>query len=326
MNKTVTYISLACIAIALLLASCKKEEEETIPKGIVYVSNQIHPINEFNFQVVNDQTEKTVTLTGDTLYKFTVRITMPATENLTVKLDARPEMVEEYNKANDTKYSFLPDGFLQMEKSEVVIPKGNTESNDSIIVKLNQEAKWGDLTGGNVLIPMKIVSVNGKAENISTKMSMVVSFGELVIILDNVTYSEEAIPGEAFNDNLTLTSDYSVNRLKYLTDKNETGSSWYPGSNPASYLHIEMENEETIKGIKVNTVTGTYQLKSLRIQTWDEEYSRFIIQGIYTADAPTPTQYIKFKEPVKTKAIKLDQFNQTLGNKQPDLTEINLIK
>lgn len=325
MNKIITYISLVCVGVALLLTSCK-ENEDTTPKGIVYVNNQVFPTNVFNFQVINNQTNKVVTFKGDTVYKFPVRITMPAVEDLTVKVETKQDMVEAYNKENNTKYSFLPEGFFQMEKSEVVIKKGDLVSHDSIVVKLNNKAKWIDFLGGNVLIPMKVVSVNGKTENINAKMSMFVSFGEFIIMLDNVTYSEEAIPGTAFNDNLTLKSDYMTNSLKYLTDKNETGSTWYPSTAATSYLQIEMANEETIKGIKVNTVTGKYQLQRLRVQTWDATNSRFIIQGVYTAGKLSAVQYIKFKEPVKTKIIKLDTFNQDIGSQQPDLTEVNLIK
>ena len=72
MNKIITYISLVCVGVALLLTSCK-ENEDTTPKGIVYVNNQVFPTNVFNFQVINNQTNKVVTFKGDTVYKFPVR-------------------------------------------------------------------------------------------------------------------------------------------------------------------------------------------------------------------------------------------------------------
>lgn len=321
MQKTATYLSVVYLSLTLFFVSCDKSEDVT-PPGVVYVSNQIAPVNEYKFKNIFNLTENISTLTGDSVYKFPARITMPATEKVTVKFDVDEEFIATYNEANDTQYSFLSPQFYTIEKNEVSIEQGETESKDSIFVRLNTKANWEEAAGANLLLPIQIVSATGKSVSISKNMNTVKVFGVLHKVLANIDSSNEPIEGVEFNDGITLTSNHRQGDLGFLTDGDTSGDSWYP-NNITNYINITLDKEQVIKGIKFDT-SNSYQLASMRISTEGAEGS--FEQGAFSSSKVTEVVYVKFKKPVSIKSLKLIEFRTRNGGSQPDIYEINLIK
>ncbi len=322
MQKTAIYLSVACLFLTFLFVSCNKGEEEVTPPGVVYVSNQIPPVNEYSFTNTYNLTDDISVLTGDTIIKFPARITMPATEKVTVTFDINEEFVTTYNEENDTQYTFLPQQFYTVENGEVSIEQGEVESKDSVVVILNTKADWNEAKGKQLLFPIQIVSATGKSVSISKNMNTVKVFGELNKVLANIDSSNEPIEGTEFNDGLTLTSNRNQNGLPFLIDGRNFGNSWYPTA-PTHYIDITLDNEQIIKGIRFDT-SSSYQMGGVTISTQgaDGEFE----QGVFFSDKVTQVVYVKFKKPVSIKTLKLISFRTRRGGYDPDLYEINLIK
>lgn len=318
MQKTTIYLSAACILLSLLFVACEKNEDTT-PQGVVYVSNQVSPINQFDFRITYNTFDKTTLLEGDTIYKFPIRVTMPAQEKITAKFEISEKFTSEYNEVNNTEYTFLPESYYTIVKNEATIEQGESESKDSISVLLNTKADWTKVEGGDLLIPIQLISANGNNVRISENMNTVKVFGNLFMIIDNIDSSNEPIEGEMFNDGLALRSNRDPNGLWALTDGETWGDVWYP-LNQTHYIDITLEKEEIIKGILIHTSIGRYQLGSLRVATTTADH------GVFTTDKETTNIYIKFKTPTKAKNIRISNFKTLSGANAPDLYEINLIK
>lgn len=94
--------------------------------------------------------------------------------------------------------------------------------------------------------------------------------------MDNVDSSEDVIDGEVFNDNITLESNKTLG-LASLIDGKFGPSYWYP-SNTSTYLIINLPEETTIKGLKINSSAGYYLFRSVDIST-EGLTGRYISQG-----------------------------------------------
>lgn len=320
MNKLITSFSLLGIWLLLILSGCDKNEDIT-PPGVVYVSNQIPLVNEYHFSNRFRFSDHSSRLSGDTVYTFPAKITMPATEKITVTFDVDEDYVEAYNKVNNQNYASFPKNFYTIEKGEVTIEQGEMASRDSVVVKLNTKADWNNLKGDRFLFPVRIASVSGKTTTISSTLHVVKIFGSLLKVVDNIDSSNEPIEGVVFNDGVTLDSNYDQSSLPSLIDGNISGWPWYTSS-ASHYIDVILDHEQLLKGVKLNT-SSFYQLGSVTVSTQSAEGS--FEQGLFLSDKETETVYVKFKEPVSVKSLRLSQMKPTKGV-YVALYEINLIK
>lgn len=332
--RNILSISLFVFIAGLLFISCDDEYGrpeaftpylgEDVPdyKAKVFFNNQIPPVNQYDFYVTFREKENLLDFKGDSIFKFPVKITTPSNENLVVKCAIDESFIEEYNEKNDAQYVILPSASYIFENSEVVIEKGKTESKDSITVRLRIDSSFKELYN-DVLLPIKIVSVNETNDNISSNLSRIFIFGELTLVLDNVDSSGDVIEGTVFNNNITLESNRTAG-LAYLTNGSVTGGSWYP-QNTSTYLIVHLPEEMTIKGLKINSLGGNYLFRSVDIST-EGSNGRYIVQGNFHKEQSQTEFYIKFKTPVTTKRIRLQNFSTQRNGAQPDITELNLIK
>lgn len=332
--RNILSISLFVFIASLLFISCDDEYGrpelytpymgEDVPdnKTKIYINNQIPPVNEYSFQVTYREKEDLLELEGDSIYKFPVKITTPASERLVIKCAVDEDFIEEYNERNEANYIILPSTSYVFEKSEVVIEKGETESRDSVSVLLKIDSSIKDIPY-DLLLPIKIVSVNETNDNISSNLSRVSVYGSITLVLDNVDSSGDVIDGEVFNDNVTLESS-RTSGLAYLIDGKLGPGYWYP-SNTSTYLIINLPEETTIKGLKINSSAGYYLFRSVDISI-EGLTGRYIVQGNFYKEQSETEFYIKFKTPVTTKSIRLQNFRTQSNGAQPDITELNLIK
>ncbi|MDO5663734.1 MAG: DUF1735 domain-containing protein [Bacteroidia bacterium] len=290
-------------------------------KTKVYVNTLTSPLNEYGFTATYMEVEKTVTIQGDTIIKFPVKITTPATERMAVKFDVDEKYVTSYNEKNKTDYMLLPKNNYVIKKDEVFIESGQKESKDSILIILKLDEKVSEIEK-QVQLPVRIASVNGKTENISSNLDGINVFGRINSILDNVDSSNKLIEGEVFNSGVTLKSNKTTN-LSVLINGDITEQFWYP-SNALTYVELHLEKEELIKGFKINTDNGRWQFASVRILT--SRASGSIVQGTFTTKEVGTEFYIKFKQPVSGKMFRFERFLTLTGAVQPDISEISLIK
>lgn len=323
----------------LLLISCDSDYGRPEPytpfmenapdyKSKIYISNQTLPINLYSFQATYREKENTLEIAGDSIFKFPVKITIPANERLVIKCAIDENFLNEYNEEHDTRYVALPANYYVFEKNEVVIEKGALESKDSVSLRLNIDNSITEILD-DVFLSIQIESVNGTKENISSNFSRVSIFGTIISVLDNVDSSVNKVEGEQFNDNLTFESS-SYSRLLHFLNDGEVSNfymSWMT-QNSDDYLLLKLPEEETINGIIIYSMAGGYQIASLDVKV--EKGNKYINQGAAQFRQfgffDKPILYIKFKTPVKTKSIRLENFKNFYGDSQTHIQEIYLVK
>lgn len=332
--KKYTSIILFVLIGALSLNSCNDDYGEPEPytpymgkeapdfKTKIYINNQITPVNQYDFKVTYQEKENYLNFEGDSIFKFPIKITNPADEKLVVKCAIDDAFIEDYNEKNDTEFEMIPSHYYIFEKNEVTIKSGQTESKDSISVRLKFDNRIKELQN-DILLPIQIVSVNETKENISSNLSRINAFGTIIIILDNIDSSGDVILGEEFNNNIILESNQPWG-LNKITDGNVTGGYWYPG-NSSTYLTINLPEQMTIKGLKINSRQGNYLFRSVTISVKGAG-GRYTVNGVFDKKQSNAEFYIKFKTPVTTRSIKLQDFRTQRNGAQTDISEINLIK
>lgn len=106
-----------CIGVyALILNSCNDEEYTSIENGL-YIE-EAAPSNKFNQQVETqlvDESEVTKTLT--------IRLACAIDRDVTVEVQVDKQLLDEYNKANNSHYELLPEMYMSFDKT-VTIPAG----------------------------------------------------------------------------------------------------------------------------------------------------------------------------------------------------------
>lgn len=329
MQKIATYLSAACLSLALFFVACDKNEDMT-PPGVVYVMNQVNTQNGFAFKITHNTVNNTTDIAGDTIIKFPVRITMPATENVTAKIGVDENFVAEYNKANNTDYVLLSTNFYTIEKSETTIEQGQTKSNDSIVVKLNSKANWAELNNPNLILPLQIASASGKSVQISKNFYMINVFGEMFTISDNIDPMNPELVGDLIDRNdwaIKAVGQYGSNSADLMLDGN-VGTAWFTSMYNGAYVELDMKAKHTVNGIRLtpNTLFGIgYNPTKIEVLTSNNGKSWNVIQGTYAGPVPT-TGYINiaFKKAISTQYIKL-RIIESNGYPFTGIAELNVV-
>lgn len=297
-------------------------------KSKVYINNQTLPINRYDFQATYREKKNRLEITGDSIFRFPVKITAPAEDRLVITCAVDEGFPDEYNERHDTRYISLPANYYVFEKSEVVVEKGAVESKDSISVRLNIDNTIKEVID-DVSLSIQIASVNNTKEHISSNLSRVSIFGTIAPVLDNVNSSVSAIEGERFNENIAFESSSYAHLLHFLNDGITSNfyRSWMTQS-PDDYLSLGLPEEETIRGIIIYSMAGGYQIASLEVKA--DKGSKYINQGVAQFRQfgffDEPILYIQFKTPVKTKSIRLDNFKNFGNEAQTHIQEIYLVR
>lgn len=286
----------------------------------VYINNQVPPINQFSFTAIYVEKENIIRVEGDSISKFSVKMTSPATEKMVVKLAIDEKYIEEYNQKNETDYILMSKDYYVMNSDEAIIEAGKKESEPvTIAVKLGS-AQVQQISKP-LMLPLKIVSVNGKTEGISENLQSIAISGKVNLVLDNIDSSNPPIDGTPFNEGIELVSDNPY-YLENLTDGVLDYGNWWPYSQ--TYLEIHLPKEELIKGIIINTGLGYYQLGSVNVTS--QGSSGNVTQGTFSTKESGEEFYLKFKRPMSVKMIRLSNFLTTRGSAYPDVFEVRLVK
>lgn len=329
----IIYITLALL-LATNLSSCKKDDVEIVNQDLSY---QLDPDyifvdipKEFKFDPSNilylsgqtnltlngqNDTEHTTIVEGNTV-TFKIKVKKALDKDVNIRLVKDESLLSSYD-GDKNNYIDFPEASYTIP--EVRLSAGQTE----VEVKMNiTDAENLDETPG-YLLPLRLEIINSvDGLSLSTMKYSVFVKLNITVMRDNIDSSNALIEGTLFNSNVTFESNKSSG-LNQLNDGNVNGGSWYP-SNLTTYLTMKMEDKEMIKGIKIITKIGSYQLASLLVKV--EETSGYIQHGTYTTTLKTNELFIKFKKPIMTKNIRLENFLTLSGGSQPDLFEVYLIK
>lgn len=142
------YIKFGIIAAcAFLFAGCVAGDFfDPSPEAIVMTGTDENPM--IKFAVEDDAAS----------YPVTVSATGPVSEDVKITLRIDNSLVEKYNQQYKTSYYALPDNATTLEKSEVVISKGNTSSETSLFRLVSKDA-FED--GRIYMVPVTITEVKG---------------------------------------------------------------------------------------------------------------------------------------------------------------------
>lgn len=246
-------------------------------------------------------------------FTFNVRIKKALDKDLTVRLVQDEELLNEYNAGTAVLF---PAETISL--SEVVIPAGQTSA--STTLTFQNLSQLNNLAGYVLPLRLQVGEANDEVkvsiQKYSVFVQMSVEFGK-----DNIdTTSFQEFEGEMFNDILSFESDKSSSSLNRLNDGKYTNS-WYPYYK--NYLVMSLPQVEVIKGFCIY-LDSYYTLGHVKVQV--DEGSGYIDYGTIDFNE-YPWVYIKFKEPVPVKSIKLSEFLGVGGQDNgPELYEICFIR
>lgn len=147
---------------------------------------------------------------------------------------------------------------------------------------------------------------------------------------DNIEVETSPTTGAFAKNTYTLESNYQPSHLSKIKDGSVVpGVAWWVDTNLSGdskvYLNITFTEEKTIKGIKFTSGVSRKMsnLKELTVTALPKGAGQVeYVQGVYTTTRPVSTIYIKFKEPIKTKMLRLDNF-KALSGQYVDFYEID---
>ena len=212
------YIKFGIIAVcAFLFAGCVAGDFfDPSPEAIVMTGTDENPM--IRFAVEDDAAT----------YPVTVSATGPVSEDVKVSLKIDNSLVEKYNQQYKTSYYALPDNATALDKSEVVIKKGNTASEASLFRLVSKDA-FED--GRIYMVPVTITAVKGggidvieTSRTLYIRLSTIMEFTALDISNYNM-YSNFI-----FDDSKAMELPTYTYEIKCMIDQ------YHPGSEPISRL------------------------------------------------------------------------------------------
>lgn len=313
--------------------ACQEEKGEVVSQDWVYQldPDYIHVDipDEFQFDPSNILYLKgstALTLTGrndlqsttiaeGNVVTFDVKIKKAFDKDLTVRLVEDETLLDEY-AGDKNGFKKFPESTFSIP--ETVLRAGETEVSTTLtLTNLNE---LSEMPG--YLLPLRL-ELADKVEGIKVSVNSYSVIVKLNIMIEreNIDSSNEKIEGTLFNDIVTFESSESYG-IQYLKDGNTGGSSWYPGT-IKDYLLIKLPEPQLIKGICVNTNTN-YRLGRAKVFT--EANGSMLSEGAFNTNTTATVIYIRFKVPVLTKTIRLEEMLTKKGSTGPDFYELNLIK
>ena len=285
-----------------------------IPKEFQFDATNILYLDGKTVLNLNAKTDGTNTnIIEGTEFTFNVRIKKALDKDLTVRLVQDEELLNEYNAGGAVLF---PEESVAV--SDVVIPAGQTSA--PVTLSIQNLDKLTDLSG--YILPLRLQigqttdEVKVSIQKYSVFVQMALEFGK-----DNVDASSfKEFDGEQFNNVITFDSN-RTSGLSRLNDGNLTSGTWYGYSQ--HYLTMTLPSAEVVKGLRL-VLNNSYQLGHIKLSV--DEGNGYINYGSFDFDEKSNV-YIKFKEPVSVKAIKMEEF-LCVGGKDngPEIYEIFFIR
>lgn len=263
--------------------------------------------NEKEESIFRDPTTK---LIGATTFSFTPKFTkrpLKSGENINLKIEQEKVGYERT----------LPEGSFTIDKAET-----SSTASESFSVTLKPEAlKTLDITQEYVLrFRLKITSTTPAdlpafTSNDDSVYRIKITFTEASFPEgDNVEITDEAPNGRIDSSKYTFESNYASTHLNKIKDGNYS-SNWWVDTRQEVYLTAKFTEETLVQGIIIAQKFG-YENKYLGgvDVSASPDGVKYYAQGSCTTDRFKRRIYLKFKEPLKVKEIKLDNFKKYQNN------------
>ncbi|NLD24007.1 MAG: DUF1735 domain-containing protein [Bacteroidales bacterium] len=340
--KKISFFVLSIITISLLFPACEKDNIEIVsqdlsyqldpnyisvnipdtfkfdPSNIIYLAGQ----TEVNFSAETDGT--TTTIKQGHSVSFTVNMKQSLDKDLKIRLMKDATLLENYKGEGKDKYFDLPESNYSIPEIELLA------NNKSAEITFSFEEISSLQKAPGYLLPLRLEIVD-KVTNLKVSEEKYYIFIKLDVeyTRNNISVAD-FIEGVNFNQSILFESNYRTNLLRYLKDGDENNfyNSWI-SENKSDYLVLKLPEEETIKGIKINSPASNTQLGAVTVLV--NENGTFVKHGEATFAAigfwDPNSLYIKFTEPVTTSSIRLENFiNYYNTANSTYIQEVNLIK
>lgn len=288
------------VASALFFSSCTDKESYDVTgssQNIVFINTQawspVNVNNGFLFNVEKTPLGNTLQNADQIQAKFTVQCTHPASEDITVKLEAD-------NSDIPSGYIKLPNGMsLKLDRAELVIPKGSTIAKDSVTISIDKE-QIALFDTGMYMAPVKIASVSNAASSNSYKSACFVINTAYTNCINNTT----SLAGtSAARTGWTATID-NVDQANKFFDGNTrtyTQVATFPFS-----LEVDLASvHNNIVGFAFTMYSASYAMASANVYTSETGKDNYKLQG-KVSFVRTASQYIKFYEKVNARYVKIE--------------------
>ena len=208
----------ALICIILLTASCGRDVIYELPDGDKY-SHLYMP------QAVDSPASKRLFMLEDvqTLHYSAFYSGYSAPNDINIRFEVRPELVQKFNEDNSTEYDFLPEGAWELEADQAFIPAGGctTELMDINITTFGHIRPFKEY-----MLPVVMLTDDVKvSEQLSTLYYVISAAYEpgnvpsMLVSEDKKNAIVDAIEIFSFNDNCLIarSADGKVRRYAYDT-------------------------------------------------------------------------------------------------------------
>jgi len=295
-------ICLAVVVSAISLQSCSDDEKYDVvgsTQNIVFINTQqFSPVGINNGTLFKIQKTAISNLWVDTDViqgKFTVQCTKAAESDIVVKFEIDNSLVLD-------NYSGLPSGItLQMDKSQLTIPKGAMIASDSITISI--DASKVDLFDlGTYIASVKIVSVNNAESSSSYNTASLV----IKTAYDNCTSNTTTVPSGTAADRTGWTAVAAdTDQGTKLFDGNNNTYFRHTGSYPVT-IEVDLGSVySNITGFALRQYNTNYVFSQVKLYTKEDTADDYFQQGTISLTRAT-TQYINFYGAVDARYIKME--------------------
>lgn len=300
-----------------LCISCDDDEEVTANTKF-YLSTKIYPadIYEASLSIILKDNSVVVDEMQPN-YRFVACATERVSNDVKITVGNDDNLVDAYNKANDTEYNVLPAENYSFINKTVTIANGDNISRDSISIELlNVESLT---TEGGYLLPVMIAAIEGNSMDALSS-----NRGVVYVKIDNVYVNVES--GEPTDG--TLIADRSGWNVKVAPTTRGDAKNLIDGNNGTDvardggaefWLTVDLGTVQTLTGIKNRCYGRGYSPSAVEVFT-SVDGSKWKSIGTVSV-TQSNLQYITFTNEVETRYLK---YYVKQGSSTVSLTEFDL--
>lgn len=287
------------LMISPLYISCDDDDEVTVSSKF-YLTTKVYPADFYEASLSLVLIDNSVIINQiQPDYRFVACTTERVSKDMKIIVGNDDNLVDVYNKENDTEYNILPSENYSFINKTVTIANGENISGDSIKIELlNVESL---IKEGGYLLPVTIASIEGGSlDAVSSNRNVV------YVKVENIHVNVES--GQPVEG--TLIPDRSGWTVKVASTTRGDANNLIDGKNTdvardgsAEYwLTVDMGKVETLTGIRNKCYASSYSPTAVEVFTSDNGVKWKSIGTI--ALSKSGTQYIKFTKNVTTRYIK----------------------
>lgn len=187
---TIISLLLATYSLCVFFTGCAEDINEFEKRTPAEASNKVFISDKYALLTFYAQrtAEGEITNMDTLIAKLVVNCTSPAGNDLKVKMAVDMILIDVYNKKNEASYNEFATEWIKLNKSILTIPKGSTESIDTLTIALTKPlSSFVDMNG--YIMPICITSASGYDAQVDYNKR--VSYLTLDIIQENSIRFEE---------------------------------------------------------------------------------------------------------------------------------------